>query len=70
MTNTGMIVRIDGRHRLVRWRIPLPEPALLQAMVAVQGIVRRYTRTLEKICRLGLVYCVILLLVFDTCISP
>ena len=34
-------------------------------MVAVQGIVRRYTGTPEKICHLGLAYCSILLLVFE-----
>ena len=57
-----MVVRIERRHSLSRRCLPIPEPALLQAMVAVQRIVRRYTRTLEEICCLGLVYSIILLL--------
>ncbi|KAG8213903.1 cysteine synthase [Butyriboletus roseoflavus] len=44
---------------LCDWCIPLPESALLQAMVAVQGIVRRYTGTPEEICYLGLAYCIV-----------
>ena len=50
-----MFTRIERRHHPSRRCIPLSEPALFQAMVAVQRAVRCYTRTPEEVCCIGLI---------------
>lgn len=59
-TDRMLWYRLERGHCLVRWCIPIPEPSVLEEMVAVQRVVRSYTGDLQEIRCLGVVYLLLL----------